>query len=97
MYYDASGVGLGCVLMQHGKIIAYGSRMLQPHEKNYPTHDIELAVVVFALKIWRHYLYRVHVDIHTDNKFLQYIFEQKDINLRQRRWLKLFTYYNIDI
>jgi len=83
VYCDASGVGLGCVLMQHGKVIAYGSRQLRPHEKNYPTHDLELAAVVFALKIWRHYLYGVHVDIYTDHKSLQYIFKQKDLNLRQ--------------
>ena len=97
MYCDASGVGLGCVLMQHGKVIAYGSRQLRPHEKNYPTHDLELAAVVFALKIWRHYLYGVHVDIYTDHKSLQYIFKQKDLNLRQRRWLELLKDYDIDI
>ena len=73
VYFDASGVGLGCVLMQHGKVIAYGSRQLRPHEKNYSTHDLELAAVVFALKIWRHYLYGVHVDIYTYHKSLQYI------------------------
>ncbi|KAH0681196.1 hypothetical protein KY284_022281 [Solanum tuberosum] len=97
VYCDASGVGLGCVLMQHGKVIAYGSRQLRPHEKNYPTHDLELAAVVFALKIWRHYLYGVHVDIYTDHKSLQYIFKQKDLNLRQRRWLELLKHYDIDI
>ncbi|XP_075096267.1 uncharacterized protein LOC142174380 [Nicotiana tabacum] len=82
VYCDASGVGLGCVLMQHGKVIAYASRQLKAHEKNYPTHDLELAVVVFALKIWRHYLYGVHVDIFTDHKSLQYIFKQRELNLR---------------
>ena len=87
VYCDASRVGLGCVLMQHGKFIAYASRQLKVHEKNYPTHDLELAVVVFALKIWRHYLYGVHVDVFTDHKSLQYVFTQKDLNLRQRRWL----------
>ena len=89
MYCDASRIGLGCVLMQHGKVIAYASRQLRPHEKNYPTHDVELAAVIFALKIWRHYLYGVHVDIYTDHKSLQYIFSQKDLNLRQRRWMEL--------
>ena len=76
-------MGLGSVLMQHGKVIAYGSRQLRPHEKNYPTHDLELATVVFALKIWSYYLYGVQVDIYTDHKILQYIFKQKDFNLRQ--------------
>ena len=70
VYCDASRVGLGCVLIQKGKVIAYASRQLKPHEKNYLTHDPELAAVVFALKIWRHYLYGVHVDIFTDHKSL---------------------------
>ena len=70
LYCDASHMGLGCVLMQHGKVIAYASRQLKTHEKNYPTHDLELAVVVFALKILRHYLYGVHVDVFTDHKSL---------------------------
>ena len=83
--------------MQHGKVIAYASRQLRPHEKNYPTHDLELAAVIFALKIWRHYLYGVHVDIYTDHKSLQYIFNQKDLNLRQRRWLELLKDYDVDI
>ncbi|WMV46245.1 hypothetical protein MTR67_039630 [Solanum verrucosum] len=86
MYCDASRVGLGCVLMQNGKVIAYASRQLKVHEKNYPTHDLELAAVVFALKIWRHYLYGVHVDVFTDHKSLQYVFTQKDLNLRQTRY-----------
>uniref|UniRef100_A0A0V0HH59 Putative ovule protein n=1 Tax=Solanum chacoense TaxID=4108 RepID=A0A0V0HH59_SOLCH len=77
VYCDASRVGLGCVLMQHGKVIAYASRQLKVHEKNYPTQDLELAVVVFALKIWRHCLYGVHVDVFTDHKSLQYVFSQK--------------------
>ena len=69
--------------MQHGKVIDSASRQLKFHEKNYPTHDLELAVVVFALKIWRHYLYGVHVDVYTDHNSLQYVFTQKDLNLRQ--------------
>ncbi|CAN4118023.1 unnamed protein product [Withania somnifera] len=83
--------------MRHGRVIAYSSRRLWPHKKNYPTHDLELVAVVFALKIWRHYLYGVHVDIYTDHKSLQYIFKQKDLNLRQRRWLELIKDYDIDI
>ncbi|WMV08774.1 hypothetical protein MTR67_002159, partial [Solanum verrucosum] len=69
----------------------------QVHEKNYPTHDLELAAVVFALKIWRHYLYGVHVDVFTDYKSLQYVFSQKDFNLRQRRWLELLKNYDISV
>ncbi|XP_070010744.1 uncharacterized protein [Nicotiana sylvestris] len=84
MYCDVLGVGLGCVLMQHGKVIAYASRQLRKHERNYPTHDLELAAVVHALKIWRHYLYGVHADIFTGHKSVQYIFKQKELNLRQR-------------
>ncbi|CAN4093783.1 unnamed protein product [Withania somnifera] len=74
-----------CVLTRHGRVIAYASRQLRPHEKNYPTHDLELVAVVFALKIWRHYLYGVHVDIYTDHKSLQYIFKQKNLNLRREK------------
>ena len=97
VYCDASRVGLGCVLMQNGKVIAYASRQLKVHEKNYPTHDLELAAVVYALKIWRHYLYGVHVDIFTDHKSLQYVFTQRDLNLRQRRWLELLKDYDISV
>ena len=97
VYCDASRVGLGCVLMQHGKVIAYASRLLRKHEKNYLTHDLELAAVVHALKISRHYLYGVHVDIFTDHKSLEYIFRQKELNLRQRRWLELLKDYDVDI
>lgn len=97
VYCDASMVGLGCVLMQQGKVIAYASRQLKNHEKNYPTHDLELAAVVFALKIWRHYLYGVHVDVFSDHKSLQYLFKQKELNLRQRQWLELIKDYDMDI
>ncbi|KAI0505077.1 hypothetical protein KFK09_016034 [Dendrobium nobile] len=83
--------------MQHGQVIAYASRQLKPHEKNYPTHDLELASVVFALKIWRHYLYGVRCEIFTDHKSLKYIFTQKDLNLRQRRWLELIKDYDLTI
>ena len=81
VYCDASRVGLGCVLMQHGKVIAYASRQLKVHEKNYPTHELELTVVVFALKICRHYLYGVHIGVFADHKSLQYVFSQKELNL----------------
>ena len=76
MYCDASRVGLDCVLMQGGKVISYASIQLKVLEKNYPTHDLELAAVVFVLKLWRHYLYGVHVDVFIDHKSLQYVFTQ---------------------
>ncbi|GJW20029.1 putative reverse transcriptase domain-containing protein [Tanacetum coccineum] len=82
VYYNASGPGLGCVLMQKGKVIAYVSRQLKIHEKNYTTYDLELGAVVFALKIWRHYLYRTKSVIYTDHKSLQHIFNQKELNMR---------------
>ena len=85
IYCDASRVGLGCVLIQRDKVISYASRKLKVHEKNYPTHDLELATLVFALKIWRHYLYGVRVDVLTDHKSLQYLFTKQELNLRQRR------------
>nr|GEV79395.1 putative reverse transcriptase domain-containing protein [Tanacetum cinerariifolium] len=75
VYYDASKQGFGCVLIQQGKVIAYASRQLKTHEKNYTTHDLELGAVLFALKIWRHYLYETKSVIYTDHKSLQYIFD----------------------
>ena len=93
VYSDASGVGLGCVLTQREKVIAYASRQLKEHEKNYPTHDLELAAVVFALKIWRHYLYGTKCKLFTDHKSLQYLFNQKELNMRQRCWLELLKEY----
>ncbi|XP_043692983.1 uncharacterized protein LOC122643428 [Telopea speciosissima] len=97
VYTDASKTGLGCVLMQNGKVIAYGSRQLKDHEKNYPIHDLELAVVVFALKMWRHYLYGEKIEIFTDHKSLKYFFTQKELNMRQRRWLELINDYEFNI
>ena len=94
VYSDASRIGLGCVLMQDGKVMAYASRQLKPHEQNYPTHDLELAAVVFALKIWRHYLYGEKCRIYTDHKSLKYLLTQKDLNLRQRWWLELLKDYD---
>ena len=83
--------------MQHGKVIVYASRQLKPHEKNCPTYDLELASVVFAFKIWRHYLYRIHVDLFTDHKSLQYVFIKKYLNLHQRRWLELLKDYDMSV
>ncbi|KAK8918382.1 hypothetical protein KSP39_PZI021861 [Platanthera zijinensis] len=97
IYSDASLKGLGCVLMQNGKVVAYASRQLKDSERNYPTHDLELAAVIFALKIWRHYLYGAQCEIFTDHKSLKYIFSQKEINMRQRRWLELIKDYDVDI
>ncbi|GKA57375.1 putative reverse transcriptase domain-containing protein [Tanacetum coccineum] len=97
VYCDASNQGFGCVLMQRGKVIAYASRQLKIHEKNYTTHDLELGAVVFALKTWRHYLYGTKSVIYTDHKSLQYLFEQKELNMRQRRWIELLSDYECEI
>ncbi|KAL0534457.1 hypothetical protein IC582_028748 [Cucumis melo] len=97
IYSDASKKGLGCVLMQQGKVVTYASRRLKSHEQNYPTHDLELAAVVFALKIWRHYLYGEKIQIFTDHKSLKYFFTQKELNMRQRRWLELLKDYDCEI
>ena len=88
IYSDASRVGLGCVLMQRDKVITYASRQLKVNEKIYLTHDLQLATIVFALKIWRQYLYGVHVDVFTGHKSLQYVFTQKELNLCQRTRLE---------
>ena len=97
VYSDASRQGLGCILMQNGRVVAYASRQLKPHELNYPTHDLELAAVVFVLKIWRHYLYGARREIYTNHKSLKYIFTQKELNLRQWCWLELLKDYTFDI
>ncbi|GJX50054.1 putative reverse transcriptase domain-containing protein [Tanacetum coccineum] len=97
VYCDASHKGLGVVLMQREKVIAYASRQLKVHEKNYTTHDLELRSLVFALKIWRHYLYGTRCTVFTDHKSLQHILDQKELNKRQRRWLELLSDYNCDI
>ena len=83
-----------CVLMQEGKVVAYASRRLKLHEKNYPTHNLELVVIVFALKIWRHYLYGEKCFIYTDHKSLNYLPSQRELNLRQRRWMELIKDYD---
>ena len=83
--------------MQNGRVVAYASWQLKKHEQNYPTHDLEMVAVVFALKIWRHYLYGVTCEIYTDHKSLKYIFQQRDLNFRQRRWLELLKDYDCSI
>ncbi|GJY43050.1 putative reverse transcriptase domain-containing protein, partial [Tanacetum coccineum] len=97
VYCDASLQGLGLVLMQKEKVIAYESRQLKPHEENYTIHDLELGAVVFALKIWRHYLYGTKCTVFTDHKSLQHILDQKELNMRQCRWLELLTNYDCEI
>nr|GEZ28763.1 putative reverse transcriptase domain-containing protein [Tanacetum cinerariifolium] len=97
VYCDASHKGLGAVLMQKEKVIAYASRQLKVHEKNYTTHDLELGAVVLALKMWRHYLYGTKCVVFTDNKSLQHILDHKELNMRQRRWLELLSDYDCEI
>ncbi|GKA75171.1 putative reverse transcriptase domain-containing protein [Tanacetum coccineum] len=97
VYCDASHKGLGAVLMQREKVIAYASRQLKIHEKNYTTHDLELGAVVFALKMWRHYLYGTKCVVYTDHKSLQHILDQKELNMRQRRWLELLSDYDCEL
>ncbi|GKC52833.1 putative reverse transcriptase domain-containing protein [Tanacetum coccineum] len=97
VFSDASNQGLGCVLMQRGKVIAYASRQLKIYEKNYTTQDLELRAVVFSLKTWRHYLYGTKSVIYTDYKSLQHIFDQKELNIQQRRWIEVFSDYEYEI
>nr|GFB34084.1 reverse transcriptase domain-containing protein [Tanacetum cinerariifolium] len=97
IYSDASNKGLGAVLMQREKVISYASRQLKIHEKNYTTHDLELGAVVFALKIWRHYLYGTKCTVFTDHKSLQHILDQKELNMRQCRWLELLSDYDCEV
>nr|GEX84478.1 putative reverse transcriptase domain-containing protein [Tanacetum cinerariifolium] len=97
VYCDASNKGLGTMLMQREKVISYASRQLKIHEKNYATHNLEFGAVVFALKIWRHYLYGTKCKVFTYHKSLQHILDQKELNMRQRRWLELLSDYDCDI
>ncbi|CAJ2661820.1 unnamed protein product [Trifolium pratense] len=90
-------MGLGGVLMQKGQVVAYASRQLKVHERNYPTHDLELAAVVFSLKVWRHYLYGSKFEVFSDHKSLKYLFDQKELNMRQRRWLEFLKDYDFDL
>nr|GEV37265.1 putative reverse transcriptase domain-containing protein [Tanacetum cinerariifolium] len=97
VYCDASIQDLGAVLMKREKVIAYASRQLKPHEENYTTYDLELGTVVFALKIWRYYLYDTKCIVFTDHKSLQHVLNQKELNMRQRRWLELLADYDCEI
>ncbi|GJV47945.1 putative reverse transcriptase domain-containing protein [Tanacetum coccineum] len=97
VYCDTSLKGYGAVLMQREKVIAYASRQLKVHEENYTTHDLELGAVVFALRLWRHYLYGTKCVVFTDHKSLRYILNQKELNLRQRRWIELLSDYDCEI
>jgi hypothetical protein len=97
IYCDASGQGLGCVLMQDSNVVAYASRQLRKYEEKYPTHDLELAAMVHALKIWRHYIIDKRCKVYLDHKSLKYIFTQPDLNLRQQRWLELIKDYDLKI
>ena len=97
VYCDASRAELGCVLMQSERLVAYGSRQLKNHEQNYPTHDMELAAVVFTLKIWLHYLYDEQFEVYSDHKSLKDIFKQRDLNMRQRRWMEFLEDYDFTL
>nr|GEU53367.1 putative reverse transcriptase domain-containing protein [Tanacetum cinerariifolium] len=97
VYCDASLKGFGAVLMQRDKVIAYASRQLRTHKENYTSHDLELEAVVFALRLWRHYLYETKCVVYMDHKSLQYILDQKELNMRQRRWIKLLSDYDSEI
>ena len=97
VYCDASRAGLVCVLMQSERVVAYGSRQLKNHEQNYPTHDMKLATVVFALKIWHHYLYGEQFKVYSDHKSQKYIFKQRDLNMRQCRWMDFLEDYDFTL
>ena len=97
IYCDSSRAGLRCVLMQSGRVVAYGSHQLKNHEQNYPTHDMEMAAVLFALKIWRHYLFGEKFEVYSDHKSLKYIFTQRDLNMRQRGWMEFLEDYDFTL
>ncbi|RDX94751.1 Retrovirus-related Pol polyprotein from transposon 17.6, partial [Mucuna pruriens] len=97
VYCDTSRMCIGGVLTQEGRVVAYASRQLKIHERNYPTHDLELAAVVFILKIWRHYLYGSKFEVFSDYKNLKYLFDQKELNTRQRRWLEFLKDYDFEL
>ena len=95
MYCDALKDGLGCVLMQSGRVVAYGSRQLKNHERNYPTHDMELEAIVFSFNIWN--LYGEQFEVFSDHKSLKYIFTQRDLNMRQRKWMEYLEDYDFTL
>ena len=97
VYCDASKDRLGCVLMQSGRVVAYGSRQLKNHKRNYPTHDMELAAIGFALKIWFHYLYGEQFEVFSYHKSLKYIFTQRDLNMRQHKWMEYLEDYDFTL
>jgi len=97
VYYDASYQGLGYVLIQEKRPVAYASRQLKVHEKYYHTHDLELAAAVFALKTWRDYLYGSQFKVFSDHKSLKYLFDQKELNIRQRRWMEYLRDYDFEL
>ena len=97
VYCDAFKNGLGCVLMQSRRVVAYGSRQLKNNEQNYSTHDMELVAIVFALKIWRHYLYGEQFEVFSNHKSLKYIFTQRDLNVKQRRWMEYLEDYDFTL
>ena len=97
VYCDASKDIRGCILMQSGRVVGFGSRQLKNHERNYPTHDMELVAIVFALKIWRHYMYGEQFEVFSDHKSPKYIFTQRDLNMRQRRWMEYLEDYDFTL
>jgi hypothetical protein len=97
VFCDASSKGLGGVLMQENNVVAYASRQLKMHEANYPAHDLELAAIIFILKIWRHHLYGTHFELFSDHKSLKYLFDQRDLNMRQRRWMEYLKDFDFDL
>nr|KYP57348.1 Retrovirus-related Pol polyprotein from transposon 17.6 [Cajanus cajan] len=97
VYCDTSHQGLRCVLMQNRKVVAYASRQRKNHERNYPTHDLELAAVVFSLKVWRHYLYGARFSVFSDHKSLKSLFVQKELNMKQRRWMEFLKDYDFQL
>ena len=97
VYCDTSKDELGCVLVQSGRVVAYGLRQLKNHERNYPTHDMELVAIVFALKIWRHYLYGEQFEVFWNHKSLKYMFTQRDLNMRQRIWMEYMEDYDFTL